>query len=635
MGKILDSKITVKLNKKVPKLLLLSLIMACLFTLSPKLLSLSYGFIDPSYNYAVNNAAASREAFGTEFISTYGPLSYLVANYLPQNIIKESLSLGFYAILLGSGVYIFTILYLKKSKSRIIALPILIYVLTISNGGESIEWCYLTLFILYCFILLKIKGNARLILMTSLAVLSAIFLLTKFTLGLGTILSLITASVLSIDERFINKIKFFILIMTAYIVTFTVLGRFLGITNPFAYLHTGYIESNNFSIAMSLYDSHALIATILIAISLCSLALWAIYNDRKISIKYLFIFPALLTIWKYSVVRQDAHLLRVIQVSVPIAFMIYYACVNKKEFNKWIVAFIVSGSIFAVWANGLPFMGYGGFFGAITAPISNIINLNPIKYFNVNQQKTEWSTNSSAGLSGAELPQSMLRRIGRGGVDIFPWETSIIAANNLKWNNRPSPFSFESYDPFLDNLNSSFFYSSKAPLFIVWHVTPFGNTESIDGRNILWDEPATLRAILSNYKLSNYNSHFMLLEKRTHKINIAKSNTYIGNLSASDKWIYLPNSHDRLLFGYFNVRYTLINKLKQEIVRGRQYFLSLNDVSGSNYYYRIVPENSTQGLLISGLPNSWQGLVELVKTHSNQLQENRDVYRIKLTAQRP
>ena len=115
-------------------------------------------------------------------------------------------------------------------------------------------------------------------------------------------------------------------------------------------------------------------------------------------------------------------------------------------------------------------------------------------------------------LPPAVLPANIRADIGSSSVDIFPWEVVSLKANNLNWDPRPSPFSFETYAPQFDHANAQFVLNN-GPQFIVWHNFGFNGVQGIDGRSILWDEPATLRAILARYTYVDSNQHFILLKR--------------------------------------------------------------------------------------------------------------------------
>jgi hypothetical protein len=265
----------------------------------------------------------------------------------------------------------------------------------------------------------------------------------------------------------------------------------------------------------------------------------------------------------------------------------------------------------AVFANKLPFYGPNSFFEVLTSPVGNVKKVGAYEFLRLGKQKMEWATQSGLGLQNAALPDSILDKIGSHAVDVFPWEAAIVAANNLHWDNRPSPFSFESYDPYLDNLNAAFYTGSKAPKYIIWHNT---GAFSIDGRHILWDEPKTFRTILSNYNVIEHDGNFILLGRREQTEMTIYNVISLGSLKPSVRKIAPKDTlnSEALFFVSFDVDMSPLDVLETTLVRGDPYFLTIKTVNGQMQKYRLLVENTSQGILISPLPSSWEELVLLM-----------------------
>src|SRR5262249_18342587 len=67
-----------------------------------------------------------------------------------------------------------------------------------------------------------------------------------------------------------------------------------------------------------------------------------------------------------------------------------------------------------------------------------------------------------------QLPDSILRLIGKSTVDVYPWNYAIVARNHLNWQPRPVLDSYASYTSWLDGLNSKHFENAEtAPRFVI------------------------------------------------------------------------------------------------------------------------------------------------------------------------
>jgi hypothetical protein len=602
-----------------------------LFTLNPRLLNLAYGLIDPSFNYAVDTAGAQRLAFGSGFIATYGPLGYLVANYLPSKFLIANLWLLAYAFLISVGVYIFTKQYVNKSIYRWVAAAIILYAFNIGSRGGFVEWGYLCSVLLFCFIYLKATTRSRWFILALLVVLSVIFSLTKFTLGFGSILSLLLVVIFAPRAGSLKKRAICTgAVIIAYIIGFLAIGHHLGITNPAAYVKTGFILSNKFSSAMSFFDPQTATATVAVFVAIASLAVWVLYNEKRSFTRYLFLSPSFLLIWKYCIVRQDGHINAILSVILPLAVLYYFVISSKRVKDIFFLQLVLLCCFTSIWSNKIPFYGNDGFAALISTPINRVIHGDFEKFFELSQQKKSWAVYSAAQLGGAALPSSMRTQIGSQGVDVFPWETSIIAANNLTWQGRPSPFSFETYDPYLDNLNASFFASNKAPTYIVWHSTGANNLYGVDYRNVLWDEPATLRMMLERYDVADSDHTFMLLKKRPSPVDLSYSKVKFTTKSGiNTPWKSVSTSPLKpLAFAYFSVQETYIQKLEEAAIRGNVYYMQVRTADKKTFTYRFTKENSSQGYLLGGLPVNWNQLIALFKTHASDPATQLTSYRI-------
>ncbi len=586
------------------------IVISLLFSLAPRLYTLTFGYLDPSFNYGVNAAGLSKLPFGESFMATYGPLGYLVSNYLPANTLTVSLWILGYGIIAGVGTYLFCTYY--KTRNKWLIAPLLLYAININNIGGFIEWSYLGVFALFCFLYLKFDLKKRYVTLCGLAALVAVFSLTKFTLGLSSALTLVVLIVFSSHkDSILTRGKLVGVTLVTAAVLFLGLGRYLGIHSFTEYIKTALIMSSNFSSAMAAYTSGTITATILVFVSIVLFIMWVIVREKKRSLNFLFLTPTLFLLWRYCVIRQDAHIIAIVQVLFLLPLLYLLTLKRRSTKDIYIYLIIVVTAVLSLWANNIPFYGNNGFGAVVAAPVKHVTNGDFIRFFNISQQKQQWAEQSGLGLQQAALPDRMRERIGTDKVDVFPWETSIVAANGLNWAGRPSPYSFETYDPYFDNLNAAFFASDKAPEYIVWHNT---GVLSIDQRHILWDEPETLRTILEQYEVVDDNAHFILLQKRATPIMLQSINLELKDTVQPGEYTKLPHNEDRLVFASFNTPESLLDRLQQTLLRAKPYYITAKTQSGKVYTYRFVKENSTQGFVISNLPTSWEELILFLKT---------------------
>ncbi len=579
--------------------------------LKPTLGGLTYGNLDPSFIYGVEKAAASGVSFGDKFISTYGPLSYAVTNYVASNIYKVIVFELLTVLVVGFGIEWFGRLYLKgDTRTRITMSILLVLSLSVCNT----ERLYLNLFVLYLFIYVKHNDKTKHNMSLCLAAVSALFTLMKFTIGFGSLAALILAIVfatpLPLNKQAIYKrTKQLLKPGAVYLLVLTSLGFLLGIHNIVAYIFNSLLMSAGFSNAMSYVDPSIAVATKYLAFSIMLLLIWLIVKCKQKAFNYAFLLPVLYVFWKYCIVRQDGHILAIVEVIPFMSLMIYMVSKKTKYYDGPFLAVIIAASFIAIWANAITITD---FVTALNRPLDNLRHHRITAFFNVPYQQRNWDWEVSAHLQAAKLPATMRTKIGNNGVDVFPWEAVIVQINNLHWQNRPSPFSFETYTPQFDNDNAEFF-AKRGPEYIIWHSFGINGIQGVDGRNILWDEPETLKNILANYKYVESNQQFILLKRLARPTQAALTSSqptlHIGLRTVA---VPLTNNLECLSLGVNN---NILETIKGIAVRERPFNINVHYESGAIYKTRFVRETAGDGLLINQMPKNWDELKELLKYH--------------------
>ncbi|HUC89526.1 MAG TPA: hypothetical protein VMR45_01885 [Patescibacteria group bacterium] len=566
-----------------------------------------YGFLDPSYVYGVQKAAEYGQQFGKEFISNYGPFAYSVVNILPENIYGSMLWNIAAVLFAGFGMYYFGKLYIRDKHLRIVAAILALLALSWAEP----EWLYLDLFILYEFIYLKIplKSVNKKRLLVALVAVSVLFMLTKFTIGLVSIggLSIIVLTEKGQDSK--NRVILLAKVLLGYSLALIALAYVMGTKDIIAYFTSGFEVANGFSGAMGINDPNLATATRYILALFLILIIWLVVKFKKDLGYYLFLFPTIFIIMKYCVTRQDNHVFAILYAVVFLCVIIYFAKPKIQAYDGIFVALILSCGALSFWTN---YVDFRIFDTLLASPVINVREKQAVQFFRVNSQIKNWKVASKAMLKDAKLPESMRNKIGNEPVDIFPWETAIIEANGLKWHHRPSPYSFETYTKDLDDRNEAFIHSN-GPKYIVWHRFGDKGVTGVDGRQLLWDGPETVQAVMQNYNFIEANDNFILLERRASPARITDHSS-LGSGAGAD-WINVPQTSN-LVCAQISIKSSLKQTLDKIILRERPYFVDVQYADGTIREYRFVRETSGGGLVINALPYDWEHLVELFKNKS-------------------
>lgn len=555
-----------------------------LFILSPS--------IDISYAY-IQNSLLLRTFTNPTLALTYGPLGFLV-HALDIAYLRELLVVSYTFI--GGATGFATYLYLRNWQNRYkyVAATLLLILIAI----QVYEWKFLALYLLVLFYTYRQNSKSGLVILT---LFSSTLLFVKLSLGLATILALVI-TVFLLRER-IQKLYHLAVILVATVLLVGLL-MFNSLTSLVAYFMNGLAVSSGYSSAMSLQPAGWLpsLAFIVGGGLVLIFTWWNLLGKRYRSLM-LPLAAVLFFVWKAAVVRQDVygHIESLLFLGVFITVLC--TCIDQPGLKRaskrtWQILMVAAVAGTAMLAYGTYLSGYEN--KRLMTQFTN-----PLTFWRI-------ETCQLSPCRGADilyLDDSLLTVIGDRTVDVYPWETTFVPANGLNWRSRPSPASYGTYTPKLDNLNAGFFSSSSAPQFILWDARE--GISSIDGRHILHDEPATLSTILEKYRLVEVQGSQILLEKQPAKINAHKSKVLDKQAIAWEDWIEVPQSPGlvRAAIGYSpNIK----QKIGDLWFRSEPVTMTVKKQDGQELVFRTVPKNLSQGIVINQLPTDAKELAMLL-----------------------
>jgi hypothetical protein len=199
------------------------------------------------------------------------------------------------------------------------------------------------------------------------------------------------------------------------------------------------------------------------------------------------------------------------------------------------------------------------------------------------------------------LRKNVLEMIGKNSVDVYPYETTYVHANNLNWQPRPVFQSFVAYTPWLDKRNAMFFDSPRSARFIIWDIGNFlGETSSIDGRYLLNDEPLTVYEILNHYKLT-YRDKKIAIFERSFTNRLKEPKLIASEESRWDEWVKVPSIKNGIVRARIDISRKFIGSLKRFIYKEEEFFIEYKLEIGEVKKYRLVIDNGISGVWITPL----------------------------------
>ena len=570
--------------------------------------------LDPSWVYSSNYASAHGLRWGRDFISTYGPYGYALATMDVGDLVMRKIA---FTLVLVTGTAIAVTVYLwsvpdLRPGTRLTLMVILIYACTVQSPED--QWFALLLLVL----LMGVHGDGwkSLVPYAVAGLLAGFYMLMKFTLGIEALLTVAVCCLL-IRRPLLIACRSFVTLCAATV------GFLIGwlayggkVDDIEVFLTTAWEVTRGYSSAMSLGPDLWWIGAAGFLIWFLLLVLWALVQRGPRALLSLAVLALpLFVAWKHSVVRQGpSHVGFLIIFGI---FVMLILLIDTLTVWRWRSALPVIGflliPLFIPWYS-LPMewrtwpLGLGLENPLRFRGLRDLVELRHLAAY-----RDRLAQESKAALREDMLPESMRSIIGSASVDVYPWEVNYVPANGLSWFNRPLPASFSAYTPILDRLDSAFFDSERRPQYLLWHTLPRGDAQvqSIDGRHVFWDEPKTLRAILDSYDLVKADQGIVLLRARAHPRFMAPQP--LGTLGVPwDTWIQVPQVAGVLLANASIERSVAMRAIRTAF-REPAVFLSLRFSSGEEVTFRIVPDNTAEGLWLSPFPESVDDLHTLLR----------------------
>lgn len=327
--------------------------------------------------------------------------------------------------------------------------------------------------------------------------------------------------------------------------------------------------------------------------------------------------PALFAIWKYGMAREDYLHTSMLFVYILFIVVVYIILSGKFSIANSVLSVLIVVLFYLTLQKSYYFEPFK-------------IRVNGLQTLVSKALKNDFfadtcSASSEKAIARNKLDKEILDLIGNASVDVYPWDYSYIAANNLKWQPRPVIQSYAAYTRELDHLNARHFESAKAPDFILWELRKItrdihgGTLESIDGRYLLNDEPDSFLAMMSCYELAAVQKGIfavLVYKKRANELKI-NIKTIQQTKAGWNTWIDVPTENGTgIQRASVDMQRNLVGKIKSFVYKDEATFVYYMLENSDIRMYRIVPKNAAYGLWINPLlsnPENGKGSLRVRK----------------------
>jgi len=317
------------------------------------------------------------------------------------------------------------------------------------------------------------------------------------------------------------------------------------------------------------------------------------------------LLPVVLLTFKHGFVRQGAHVLR-FAFTVPLCMALGVNTFPMPIWRVWGLGLHVCALLFCVWSYTYYAHVYPSYYPPtalqVLAPArvaeKVAVLLNPAELAQTLAQQT------ATNLQGVKLPPEVRSTIGAQSVDVIPWETTIVPANDLNWQPRPIFQSQAAYTTALDLANRDYFQQTP-PDFLLY------NFQTVDQRHPFFDEPATAFQLWCTYELAPAApelinlpqlSQVMLLSPRSQGDRCGEIQaTQTIQTSWGQQASFAPPDGS-VVRAEFYLHYSLWGKLVKMLFRVPPVRLTVWNGLGESQTYRLLPDNADDGVILSPLP---------------------------------
>lgn len=544
--------------------------------------------IDPSWEFALNYFAANHLILGKDVFFTYGPLGYLLFPVPINNHLFQGALFWFVLRFLLVISLIQLTLRLNTTThffNRIILCVVGLFFFSIVN-------VYIVLFLTTTLILLfniEKKSTGYLYLASGSTIIA---LLIKPGLSIYCFLALFGYLFIFswLEKNYIIISKNLCSVILFYFLGWIIIYQ--SLSGSINYLLSSYQFIAGYDAAMS-WDQPMnwlyFLGTIALLIFSFLPFLGKRCLDRNGAIIYLLLVIPTLLSFKYSYGRLNEHIYNI----TFLLFMVYsYMLLLIGDPLRFILLLMLGlGSVQLQLLNQK----------AIGFPLTRFYNhlITPF-YFEQElihpaQYKQQLINESHYDLAEGKVKLSTIQQLTRSTFDIYPYNLSLIPANQLIWQPRPVPQSYTAYTPYLDNLNARFFQQGKGANYLIWHDAQ--NLDEIDNRYVFNSEPNTVFEIFNHYQLLFHGNDYAVFkkEKEVKYYPFTYLSRTTGNWNA---WITIPNNTVDLLRARIFTSQKPLQVLKRLIYKQSPVWIDYRFADGKIRTYRLILSTAENGIWI-------------------------------------
>ncbi|WP_285946546.1 hypothetical protein [Thomasclavelia cocleata] len=459
--------------------------------------------LDPSWRYFLNIANDLGLKYGKDIYFTYGPLGYICYLMNLGNSGGYWLGIFIWIVIFAAHITLLYWLYRLYEKKKVsftaIVLSFLCYV-TVFTESERDNY---QLYLLILSVIIYYLGNKKSLIFSNMLLMLMFFCkFSTFTSGIAFITIFVVLQVI------FNKDKTSIFLMlpalagapVAYLCYNPSLKGMYEYVTGILRISSGWMKTQQWDDAFTAKEYRAFFLIVLLYVILIAVVLFIDYHKSTVLIAC---SASLFFAYKYAVTAHGIAMgiwLTALLFSEVMLTIDFYGIAHKINEKKKYIYLYATALVASCGIAALQAVCLHNDFGQLKASLNGKI-------------KTFASLNESSLMpelyETTYIPQNILDMIADSTVTIYPWEVGYKAVyTDLNMVYTPSIQNCNEFIPWLDQKVADYFYSEKAPEYIILE------DETIYFHIKYLDNPLTWEAIKDEYGATVTQEGFCLLKKR-------------------------------------------------------------------------------------------------------------------------
>ncbi len=512
--------------------------------------------LDASWAYALNDIHdKGTYIFGKDVFFTFGPLGYLLQPFCCREIVIQAFIFKMAIII----AFIFSLFCFRKRKNSnlFIALIVLNFV---CFGYDMFEF----LAVMLAMVCLFAKNRVRYSGLILLNLLACFMLFAKFNIGITCIATLIFTIIASRFKKEFVLVSLTIWAAGLLLITYFYFGSLSILLNWFKVSFTiasGYSEA----MLMQLHGLNVFYLAAALTVLGLYLSLWIddYKNNAKYSKVFLILLPSMFFMFKSGFVRADMHMMLFFTYILAVVPVLYFF-VKNVSVKKLIIMYIL----------------------ALILPIRHISPGCVLSFISeLKQGKEIYTTNEYL------LPADWVRYTNKTKIEFLPFDFGYIEKNKIIAHYNPILQLYSVYTRELDMISAADYTEQQTDFIVI------DRNESIDGRNMILDNPATWDAIRENYYVKDFKSNKILLAKKTKRVSYTYK-TFEKGFYKINEDIFVPKRAKKAVV---NLELSLIGGGANFLFKLLPLYMYINYNDNETVKLRVVRDVMKNGIYVDEL----------------------------------